>query len=98
MSATFTHETAVLKVRLAEDGWNSRDPEKVALAASPCALPTSGTMTPETGFARMPMKIGNLTTMVLCVCAWRISMIFQLENQSANIIGPWAGGRIITQG
>jgi nuclear transport factor 2 (NTF2) superfamily protein len=27
----FTHETAVQKVRLAEDGWNSRDPEKVAL-------------------------------------------------------------------
>ena len=25
-------ETAVQKVRLAEDGWNSRDPEKVALA------------------------------------------------------------------
>jgi nuclear transport factor 2 (NTF2) superfamily protein len=24
---SFTHETAVLKVRLAEDGWNSRDPE-----------------------------------------------------------------------
>ena len=28
----FTLETAVKKVRLAEDGWNSRDPEKVALA------------------------------------------------------------------
>jgi uncharacterized protein len=28
----FTHETAVQKVRLAEDGWNSRDPEKVSLA------------------------------------------------------------------
>jgi uncharacterized protein len=28
----FTAETAVEKVRLAEDGWNSRDPEKVALA------------------------------------------------------------------
>ncbi|ANH76539.1 MULTISPECIES: DUF1348 family protein [Ralstonia] len=28
----FTMETAVEKVRLAEDGWNSRDPEKVALA------------------------------------------------------------------
>jgi uncharacterized protein len=28
----FTHETAIEKVRLAEDGWNSRDPEKVALA------------------------------------------------------------------
>jgi uncharacterized protein len=30
----FTHETAVQKVRLAEDAWNSRDPEKVALAYS----------------------------------------------------------------
>jgi len=28
----FTRETAVEKIRLAEDGWNSRDPEKVALA------------------------------------------------------------------
>ena len=28
----FARETAILKVRLAEDGWNSRDPEKVSLA------------------------------------------------------------------
>lgn len=28
----FTAETAAEKVRLAEDGWNSRNPEKVALA------------------------------------------------------------------
>jgi nuclear transport factor 2 (NTF2) superfamily protein len=28
----FTRETAEMKVRLAEDAWNSRDPEKVALA------------------------------------------------------------------
>jgi len=28
----FTPETATQKVRLAEDGWNGRDPEKVALA------------------------------------------------------------------
>ena len=28
----FTLESAVEKVRLAEDGWNSRDPDKVALA------------------------------------------------------------------
>jgi len=28
----FTRETAIEKVRLAENGWNSRDPEKVALA------------------------------------------------------------------
>ena len=27
-----SRETAVQKVRKAEDGWNSRDPEKVALA------------------------------------------------------------------
>jgi hypothetical protein len=30
----FTRETAALKVRLAEDGWNSRDAAKVALAYS----------------------------------------------------------------
>ena len=28
----FTKETALQKVRMAEDGWNSRNPEKVALA------------------------------------------------------------------
>jgi nuclear transport factor 2 (NTF2) superfamily protein len=28
----FTHETAAKKVRAAEDGWNSRDPERVSLA------------------------------------------------------------------
>lgn len=28
----FTHETATQKVRMAEDGWNNRNPEKVALA------------------------------------------------------------------
>jgi nuclear transport factor 2 (NTF2) superfamily protein len=28
----FTHDTAVLKVRAAEDGWNSRGPQSVALA------------------------------------------------------------------
>ncbi len=30
----FTRETAALKVRKAEDAWNSRDPERVALAYS----------------------------------------------------------------
>ena len=28
----FTHETAVKKVKMAEDAWNSRDPERVSLA------------------------------------------------------------------
>ena len=31
----FTRDTAIQKVRLAEDGWNSRNPEKVALAYTP---------------------------------------------------------------
>src|SRR6201985_794022 len=30
----FTHETALQKVRMAEDGWNSRDPARVSLAYS----------------------------------------------------------------
>ena len=30
----FTHETATKKVQMAEDAWNSRDPERVALAYS----------------------------------------------------------------
>ena len=30
----FTRESAVQKVRAAEDGWNSRNPERVALAYS----------------------------------------------------------------
>lgn len=31
----FTRETAIEKVRLAEDGWNDRNPAKVALAYTP---------------------------------------------------------------
>lgn len=31
----FTFETATQKVRMAEDGWNSRDPARVALAYTP---------------------------------------------------------------
>jgi nuclear transport factor 2 (NTF2) superfamily protein len=31
----FTEATAIEKVRLAEDGWNTRDPAKVALAYTP---------------------------------------------------------------
>lgn len=30
----FTHETATLKVRAAEDAWNSRDPQRVSLGYS----------------------------------------------------------------
>jgi uncharacterized protein len=31
----FTHETAIEKVRRAEDSWNSRDPERVSLVYTP---------------------------------------------------------------
>jgi nuclear transport factor 2 (NTF2) superfamily protein len=31
----FTHDTAVVKVRLAEDGWNTRDAARVATAYTP---------------------------------------------------------------
>jgi len=31
----FTHETAIEKVRKAEDAWNTRDPQKVSLAYTP---------------------------------------------------------------
>lgn len=31
----FTEQTAVEKVRMAEDGWNTKNPEKVSLAYSP---------------------------------------------------------------
>lgn len=33
----FTLETATQKVRLAEDGWNSRDPERVSLVYTPAS-------------------------------------------------------------
>lgn len=34
----FTRETATQKVRMAEDGWNSRDPKRVALAYTPDSI------------------------------------------------------------
>jgi len=32
LAPPFTRETAIAKVRMAEDGWNSRDPKRVSLA------------------------------------------------------------------
>jgi len=34
----FTRETASQKVRMAEDGWNTRDPERIALAYTPDSI------------------------------------------------------------
>ena len=35
LAPPFTLQTATQKVRLAEDGWNSRDPERVSLVYTP---------------------------------------------------------------
>ena len=35
LAPPFTEQSATQKVRLAEDGWNGRDPEKVSLAYTP---------------------------------------------------------------
>ncbi|MFG0275828.1 MAG: DUF1348 family protein [Phycisphaerales bacterium] len=35
LAPPFTRESAILKVRAAEDAWNSRDPERVSLAYTP---------------------------------------------------------------
>lgn len=34
----FTRDTAIQKIRLAEDGWNSRDPARIVLAYSPATV------------------------------------------------------------
>lgn len=55
----FTRESAIEKVRLAEDGWNSRDPAKVALAYT---LDTNGATvqnSPPTGRKRRRSWRGN---------------------------------------
>ena len=38
LAPPFTLETAVAKVRMAEDGWNSRDPERVSKVYTPDSL------------------------------------------------------------
>jgi len=71
----FTRETAIQKVRLAEDGWNSRNPEKVALAYTPDsrwrnrvefvngreAMPTNGMTIRATGSAPSATRTGSST-------------------------------------
>jgi hypothetical protein len=77
----FPRESAIQKVRLAEDGWNTRDPAKVALAyavdsrcspetASPYASRTSGTTTRVTGVPPMAMRTGSSMT----TGSWRQGM------------------------
>jgi len=65
----FTLETAKAKVQAAEDGWNGRNPEKVALAYTidsewrNRAENMNGMMTEAFGIVPTATKIGNLPTM-----------------------------------
>lgn len=38
LAPPFTEDSAISKIRLAEDGWNSRNPEKIALVYTPDSL------------------------------------------------------------
>jgi hypothetical protein len=40
----FTRETALQKVRMAEDAWNNRDPQRVALAYTIGSTASGGTV------------------------------------------------------
>jgi len=82
----FTRETAIQKVRLAEDGWNSRDPEKVALAYAIASL-MSGTTTRGTGIAPMATKTGSSIRTDSWPSGLRQSTTFPFRNQIANTIG-----------
>jgi nuclear transport factor 2 (NTF2) superfamily protein len=52
----FTRDTAIQNVRLAEDGWNSRNLERVALAYTPDSRWRNRA---EFVNVRMGMRIGN---------------------------------------
>jgi nuclear transport factor 2 (NTF2) superfamily protein len=55
----FTHDTATKKVRGAEDGWNSCNPERVSLAYTVDSyVDTRGSLTP-------PMKLSNVLILQL---------------------------------
>jgi nuclear transport factor 2 (NTF2) superfamily protein len=74
----FTQESAKEKVQLAENGWNSRSPEKVALAYTVDSewrnraeifsgrSNTNGMMTQGNGTDHMVMSYGNFHLTGLC--------------------------------
>src|SRR4051794_4997180 len=64
----FTHETAMAKVRAAEDGWNSRDPQRVALA-----------YTADTRWRnRAEFPVGRLAITQLLERKWRRELDYRL--------------------
>jgi uncharacterized protein len=81
----FNLETAIQKVRMAEDAWNSREPERIALAYTEdsrwrnraqflqgrAAIVTflRGKWTTELDYRLTAMRIGNSTNRVSCAGA-----------------------------
>jgi uncharacterized protein len=64
----FTRETAMQKVRLAEDGWNSRNPEKVALAYTPDSRWRN----------RAEFPNGRNEIMAFLICKWAKELEYRL--------------------
>jgi nuclear transport factor 2 (NTF2) superfamily protein len=58
---SFTLETAMQKVRFAEDAWNSRDPVRVARAYGICSRVPSGCILQITASSSMTARV-SLTT------------------------------------
>lgn len=55
----FTRESAIEKIRLAEDGWNSRDPERVSLAYTLIPSGATAPSSPMTGSKPRPSSPAN---------------------------------------
>jgi nuclear transport factor 2 (NTF2) superfamily protein len=61
----FTRDTAIQKIRLAEDAWNGRDPSRIVLAYSPdtrwrnrSEFPVGREQAQASGFAAMGTRTG----------------------------------------
>ncbi len=76
----FTDDTARAKVRLAEDGWNSRNPEQVALAYTPDSIWRN----------RVAFVRGRAAIIDLLTAKWRRELDYRLIKE----LWAHAGNRI----
>ncbi len=76
----FNEETAIQKVRLAEDAWNSRDPARVALAYTPDSQWRN----------RSDFLAGREAIITLLTGKWERELDYRLIKQ----VWAWAGIRI----
>jgi nuclear transport factor 2 (NTF2) superfamily protein len=80
----FTLESATQKVRLAEDAWNTRDPQRVALA-----------YTADSRWRNR--RTGSSMSTVSYECAWRASMMRRYSRASVAIGGRWGAAPMTTR-